>query len=481
MNSFIKIYVLRTAKGMIFIMEKQKNKLSNNKKCIIMVISPLTFMYLGVSVFFMNHFYIGTKINGVDVSSKTINKAEEQVLSAISNYSLEVQGRDGIKTKINGKEIGLVYNEKNTIKELKNKQNPFKWINSLFNESQVQVDGLITFDKKLLKDKLDKDAFFNDKGVIEPKNASFEYSNNGYKIIPEVNGNKLKKDAVYKNIENAILKQQTILDLDKADCYEKPKYTSKSKEAKEVVNLLNKYTNLKITYTFGENKEVVDGSTINKWLYVDDNMNVAFNEEQIGKYIDSLAAKYNTFGKTRTFTTSSAKTIQVYGGNYGWLINKPEEVKSIIDVVKKGKDATKEPIYLQKASSHDNNDIGNTYVEINITKQHLWFYKNGSLITEGDVVTGNTSENFGTPSGTYVLNYKERKATLKGENYSTEVDFWMPFNGNIGIHDATWRTEFGRDIYVNNGSHGCINSPYSLANTIYDNILPGTPIVCYTE
>ena len=55
----------------------------------------------------------------------------------------------------------------------------------------------------------------------------------------------------------------------------------------------------------------------------------------------------------------------------------------------------------------------------------------------------------------------------------------MPFNGGIGIHDATWRSSFGGNIYVAGGSHGCVNAPYSLANTIFNNIDSGTPVVCY--
>lgn len=477
----MKFCILSTAKGMVFIMRKQRNKLSNNKISIMIGVGTLIFMYLGVSVFFINHFYFDSQINGIDISFKTINQAKKKISSVISAYSLEVEGRDGINEKINGKEIGLVYNPNDKIKEFKNKQNPCKWITSFFYKSQVQIDGIMALDKELLKEKLNKVSFFNSKEMIEPKDVTFLYSDNGYKMIDEVNGNKIEKDAVYESVENAILKGQSILNLDKANCYEKPKYTSKSKEVKEAKDLLNNYTSLKVTHIFGNNKEVIDGSTINKWLYVDENMNIKFNEKQIRKYVDSLAAKYNTFGKTRTFTTATGKIVEVYGGNYGWVINKSEEVKNLIEVIKKGKDAIKEPIYSQKAASHDNNDIGNTYIEINLTKQHLWFYKNGSLVTEGDVVTGNTSENFETPLGTYRLNYKERKATLKGQDYSTEVDFWMPFNGNIGIHDATWRTEFGKDIYTYNGSHGCINSPHNLANVIFNNIVSGTPVVCYTE
>lgn len=57
----------------------------------------------------------------------------------------------------------------------------------------------------------------------------------------------------------------------------------------------------------------------------------------------------------------------------------------------------------------------------------------------------------------------------------------MPFNGGIGIHDAIWRSQFGGNIYKTNGSHGCVNAPPYLAQKIFENIEPGTPIVCYYE
>ena len=76
-----------------------------------------------------------------------------------------------------------------------------------------------------------------------------------------------------------------------------------------------------------------------------------------------------------------------------------------------------------------------------MTKQHIWFYKNGTLIVEGDVVTGDVSKNYATPTGVYKLQYKEKNATLKGEGYSVPVNVFMPFNGGIGIHDASWRSK----------------------------------------
>lgn len=84
-----------------------------------------------------------------------------------------------------------------------------------------------------------------------------------------------------------------------------------------------------------------------------------------------------------------------------------------------------------------------------------------------------------TPGGIYRLKYIERYAVLRGPGYAAPVDFWMPFNGGIGMHDATWRSRFGGEIYTYDGSHGCINCPYYLAEAIYDNIEAGTPVICY--
>jgi hypothetical protein len=55
----------------------------------------------------------------------------------------------------------------------------------------------------------------------------------------------------------------------------------------------------------------------------------------------------------------------------------------------------------------------------------------------------------------------------------------MPFNNNIGLHDAVWRDTFGSDLYLTSGSHGCINLPYLIAKKIYGYIQKGTPVLCY--
>lgn len=144
----------------------------------------------------------------------------------------------------------------------------------------------------------------------------------------------------------------------------------------------------------------------------------------------------------------------------------------------------REPVYKQKANSHGANDYGDSYVEINLTAQHLFLYKNGQLIIDTDFVSGSLAGGNASPTGAYGITYTERNATLKGRNangssYATPVSYWMPFAGNVGMHDATWRSDFGGTIYKRSGSHGCINLPASAAKTIFENVAAGYPVLVY--
>ena len=74
---------------------------------------------------------------------------------------------------------------------------------------------------------------------------------------------------------------------------------------------------------------------------------------------------------------------------------------------------------------------------------------------------------------------KQRRRILRGPGYASFVNYWMPVNGNIGLHDATWRKEFGGEIYKTSGSHGCINLPYEKAEKIFEKAEVGLPVIMY--
>ncbi|WP_461204869.1 L,D-transpeptidase family protein [Clostridium sp. DL1XJH146] len=427
----------------------------------------------------MNHFYFGTTINCISVSGKKVEAVNELMEDELDKYELKLNERGGIQEVIKGNEIGLCYETGREFRDTKDEQSPYKWVSSIFNTEDSKMIEEVKFDNELLNKQINSLSCFDSSNVIEPQNPCFEYVDESYEIIAEVNGNKVNKEVLYSYVEDALLKRQSSIDLEEIDSYVKPEYTSNSQKIIDTRDLLNKYVSSKITYNFGSDNVVLDGNTINTWLSVDDTMEVKLDEQEVKNYIDELANNYNTIGSKRNFATSSGSTIQVSGGDYGWSVDRAEETVALIESIKAGEIVTKETAFSQRAMCLGKNDIGNTYVEINLSNQHLWFYKNGLLIADGPVVTGNISANHGTPSGIYRLKYKQKDAVLRGDDYEAPVAFWMPFNGGIGMHDANWRGSFGGSIYRTNGSHGCVNCPYYLAKAIFNNIDAGTPIICY--
>ena len=447
---------------------------------IIIVIASIVLVYLLISLYFSKHYFFNTVINGVDVSLKAHENVDGIIRSHIKDYKLRLIERDGEIEEIRGQDIVMKYNEKNSISKIYQMQNSFKWISSLFKKQKYYVDDLFVYNENNLKSKIDELNCLN-KDTIEPQNVSFKYSNGSYEVIEEVYGNKIYKDKLKEVIEMSILKGEIKLDLNEKFCYENPEYTLSSHKIPNTRNLLNKYVSTKITYIFGSENEILDENIINQWLSVDKNLEVVINEKLVLEYVQGLSKKYDTVGMPRNIKTSMGKIVEVKGGFYGWKINCDSEKKALLENIKLGEVLQKEPTYTQKAVCRDKGDIGNTYVEINITRQYLWFYKNGKLITQGPIVTGNPNRGNATDVGIYMLNYKQEEAILRGPNYEAKVTYFMPFNGNIGIHDASWMYSFGGDIYKSIGTHGCVNTPLYLAKTIFDNIEDGTPIICYEE
>ena len=209
-----------------------------------------------------------------------------------------------------------------------------------------------------------------------------------------------------------------------------------------------------------------------------DGEQVSIDPDQAALYVKSLASKYNTAYKKRSFATSYGQNVEV-SGFYGWRINQSEETRELMGILEAGESVTREPVYLQTAASHDVPDYGSTYAEVNLTAQHLIFYKDGQKVMESDFVSGNVSRGHTTPPGIFSITYKQRDAVLKGEGYASPVKFWMPFNGGIGFHDASWRSSFGGSIYKSGGSHGCVNMPYDKAKELFENVYAGMPVICY--
>lgn len=438
-------------------------------------------LYIGISFYFTSHFFIGTSINGINASNKGVEAVEDNIRREIKNYVLQIDGRNHLTDVITADDIDYEFIPDGSVKQLLEKQKSFAWIINLFRKNHNDLQVTTTFDDQKLKDKIHSLVFFKEENVTPPVDALVKYNeaSSKYEIISEDNGTTLDKEKFTSSVIAAIESGDTYMNADELQCYQNPKYTSSSTELKELADTMNQYIAVTITYDFGDRYEICDKTYIQDWLEVDDTLHVTFNFEKVRAYVDSIARIYNTFGKTRNFIDHNGNVIEVSGGDYGWLIDRAAETTRLVELVQKGKNVQVEPIYSQVARSRNINDIGDTYVEIDLSLQHIWVYKDGKLVVDSDCVTGNSSRGFDTPTGIYQITYKERNATLVGENYSSDVTYWMPFYYNVGLHDAPWRNSFGGKIYKRSGSHGCVNLPPKVAEKVFATVEKGTPIVCY--
>ena len=468
---------------------KKKAKKSMGKKPWIIagsIVGVLAIIYLGVAVFFMSHFLMNTTVNGKDFSGKTVADVEEYLKEQVADYQLTVLEQNNTSDVITGSEISLSYKENSQVEDALRKQNQLLWITSLFSRSRASVTIQVEYDQNALDEKIQNLQAVTAEQT-DPVAAHPEYDGNSFVVAKEQYGTKVDMETLKAKIEQYISEFNPTLDMMDEQCYVMPKYTSDSPEVQAACDEMNTYLKASITYPMDENI-VVDKALISGWVTYDDEMNVTFNEDTVREWMREFGSKYDTVGTTRTITSPTGKTAEVSGGTYGWSVDEDTETQNLINSIKNGEVAEREPAYNQTAASHSAQDWGSTYIEVDIAAQHMWYIVDGSIAMESDVVTGLPADGRNTPTGVYSILYTERDSTLKGEtdpatgkpSYETPVAFWMPFTWQgHGFHDATWQSSFGGNRYLTNGSHGCVNMPYDKAQQLFGMIGAGTPVIIH--
>ncbi len=456
---------------------KRRKRLA--KTLLFAVLFTIAAVYIGMSVYFMGHFSFNTYVNGQMAYKKTAAQLEEETVAGLRDYSLTVTGRDGVTDVIDSSSLELTAQMGSQFQDILRSQNAFIWPVYLFRETQLMTETVAGYDRGQLEQLVDKMNFFKAENIREPVDAhlSEESGENGFEVIAQDEGCFPVKQKVLEEIASALdvlEPEYTLSD----DCYKRPERFSDDPALSELCENLNRYCSVNLTYHFGDDTVKVDGTRVRQWCTVDGTV-VTFDEEKVRDFVNEIARKYDSFGKTRKLKAHSGETVEVSGGDYGWWMDRATEASELTQAIKNGEKGDRTPVYFGTACAYGDNDWGDTYVEINLTDQHLWVYKEGQVVCESDFVSGCVNKRRTTPVGTYRITYKERDATLVGENYSSAVKYWMPFNGNVGMHDASWRSEFGGNIYVASGSHGCINLPTSKAEKIYGLVEKGEPVLVY--
>ena len=451
----------------------------------------LTAGYIAAGVHFSDHFYPSTKFFGIKASGLTVEEVKRQVEKKVEGYQLQIKGRSsggsnsGAGDRITADEVGMKYRDNGMIDRAMRQQYPAVWPAALLktilapNEETLGTE----YDSSLADSVIRNLTVFDSSRVIEPRNAELKYTADGAAITKEVMGTRLDYDKTKTAIIHALNDGSTSIDLEKEGLYQNPEVYADDDALNEKANALNLVLGANVTLEMGDQSVQINPEmTAETFLSLDMDGNYYVDDSKVSSYIVKLADKTDTIGRKRTFHTSLGTTVELEGGDYGWTLDADSTAQELEEALKEKKKGTLEPVYFTTGLCRDKNDIGNTYVEIDLTNQHMWFYKNGSLIVDTPVVTGNPQKNNETPSGgVWSLKGKYRNATLKGEGYATPVDYWLPFNGGVGIHDLQKRYYFGGSVYNGAGSHGCINTPLVAVKLIYNGIGDGTPVVVYKD
>ena len=441
------------------------------------ILAGIFLAYLAASVYFMEHFFLGTAVNGENVEFQTVKQVNSLILEQAEGYGLTLLERGGTEESVTAQQLGMSFSETENVRNYKRVQNGFLWPRMFWQQDTYQIAPDITFDEETFDETLASLSCVRE--GEEPEDARVELTADGYELYPEQQGSRIKEDVLKEQVRAAAETLTETVDLEEAGCYEAPSLTADSPEITELTAKLDQWFATEVTYEFGSQTEVVDSSVVAGFIQLD-GCEASLSEEAVRAWVAGLADRRDTYKKSRQFNSTLRGVITVSGGNYGWQIDQETETTALLASVEKGETAAKQPAWSREGKAWgDNNDVGDTYIEVDMGAQHMWAYKDGALLIDTDVVTGNISRNYGTPSMVAAIQYKDRNAVLRGDNYATPVKYWMPFYGNYGIHDASWRREFGGTVYLTNGSHGCVNTPPAAMKVIFENMDSGTPVVLY--
>ncbi len=449
-----------------------------------MIILP-GLIYLGLAIYYQDSFMYGTWINNIYCTGKTIEEVEIELVENFEYENIYVITPQNVEV-MRTADLGFQYDFGSALEEYRRKQNPFVWwMHILTGHQNETVVPKVTFDETVLEDWIYKIESYQSNLNMEPDSLEIVKGENGYEIF-EKKEKILNISFTKEEIGNAIRNVQTEINLEDSGCYFTREETIEMQEVRELFEKVQKIQNISLTYQLKDVQKKVTSSEIASWIALDETGNIktdkngeiCFDRNAIYAFVEQLAADYDTW-ENFPFVTHDGKEIVLKKGNYGTKINQQKEIVFLLDYIKEPVETVRTPVYIKDVTYNDTNRIDNTYVEVDMTLQKMFFFSEGEKIFETDVVTGCTAKGWGTPELVAYVNYKKRNTYLTGKNYRSFVNYWVPVYRGIGLHDATWRKEFGGELYIKGGSHGCINTPLENMKELYEMLEVGMPVVIH--
>lgn len=455
---------------------------------ILIPICMIVLIYLGLVWYYSDTFMNGVMINGVYAAGMTAEEVNEELLQKTDEATFIVTDKYGETYEIPIADMDFSYTYLDELNDIRSLQNPIYWGIALINGQSEQynitpkgncdLEKLQTYllSMKLIKNQADPDNIRVE--IVKEKD--------GYALIDDT-ANLLDVDLTINAIEQAVLAGERNLNLEDAECYVEIAYTKEMQETLDLWEKVQKLQNMEIVCQFYDGNETVDSAVIADWIalgedgefLLDEDGELILDDEEVASYVEQLANKHDSVNGPWNFHPTRGGTITIEKGTYGYKLNQTKQKEFFMQQVYAHQNTKTEAIYSQRGWGDGAGDIGSTYIEVDMGNQMMYYYRNNVMELSTPVVTGNTSKGNGTPQRVCYVYFKQRNRTLIGEDYQTPVSYWMAVYGNIGIHDASWRSNFGGVIYKTNGSHGCINTPTKAVSQLYEMVEEGTPVIMF--
>jgi hypothetical protein len=466
----------------------------------LLIIAVLVGLYTFGYKYCETHFMPGTQINGYDCSRLTEEEAEAKFAEAANDYVINVRFRGGTTEIVHAGDMGFAYKSDGSIAALLQQQDSLFWPKYFFEDSVYEIKPGGTYDDEKLTQALSSLPELQEENMEKPQDAYIQFKDGNeeedgeFVIIPETQGSTIDIVQLEAGVGDAAARYADMIDAEEiSGAYVEA--AIKSDDAKIIARRddLNDLVGASITYELPSGETMRLNSDVTKdWLVKDDGGKLVKDEkvwdEKLWEFLDQLAYNTNTIGMDRQFQSTLRGQITVSGGDYGYMVNQVTEHDKLVEDFEKKTKETREPdYYITPYNDQTENDgIGTTYIEADLSAQHFWCYVDGQLMVESDFVSGDTTTGHGTPTGVFGIMFMLKDTTLRGVmqsngkyEYETKVGYWMPFYDGCGFHDAWWRTAFGGSIYQGNGSHGCINLPVDAAQALYSYCENKMPVVVY--
>ncbi len=456
----------------------------------IMCLIPLI-SYLVLTCYYSNGFPINTWINGVYCTGKTIEQVNSELVAATTAPGITIVDIDGRNYCLSEDDINLVCDYTEALKRQTESYDPLSWVAALGKGNNISVQPQFSYDETQLKEWWESLPFV-EKELKTAEYVSIRLTENGYRLS-DTTCNRLDVEKAFLLLQESIdltlchLSQNVVLDLEEVGLYEDRELTGEQKAVLLQWEKVRDFQSISLIYDMGDEQITLSQWDLSCFLVRNEDGSFAENEdgslciseEKVSAFTEGLCDEYDTYKKERKFLSTRGDLITILKGSYGTLIDRDKEKEYLLRALTEQVSETHIPEYLIEPYHKGKDDIGGTYIEIDMTEQKMYLYIDGTCTVETDIVTGCTKKGRGTPEGVYSVYAKQRNRTLRGADYSAFVKYWMPINGNVGIHDADWRDRFGGEIYVRSGSHGCINTPPDKMKTIYEAVEVGTPVILF--